>query len=77
MTEGPGNYPYIYRGAGLTDAVPADIVLLYEPLQNHGSGINVLHADGSVEWLDRKDAIAFLDRLRSATGPARSQPSMH
>jgi hypothetical protein len=55
--------------------VPADTILLYEPLKNHGNGIDGLHGDASVEWLVRKDAIAFLNHLRFATRPIRSNSS--
>ena len=35
-------------------------VLVYEPLGNHGEGMNVLYQDGSVQWIDRKAAQSIL-----------------
>lgn len=44
-------------------------VWMYEPLEYHEDGLNVLYDTGEVEWLDRAAAIAWLDALPS------SQPS--
>src|SRR5665213_4345471 len=49
-----GHYlSYVYVGGKLTTSAsnPASVVVAYEPLTNHhGDGINVLFADGHVEW---------------------------
>ena len=65
------NVSYTYLGGGLTAAAPADTVLLYEPLKNHGNRMNVLLADGSVEWLVRRDALDLLKRIKSGARPVR------
>jgi len=47
---------YVYVGGCLTSSSPPSSVVIYEKLQNHGDGINVLHLDGSVTWLNKADA---------------------
>lgn len=59
---------YIYLGRGLNNDpnVPLQIIL-YEPLSDHGgTGINVGYSDGSVAWMNRKDAIAAINAALSA-----------
>lgn len=69
MRADPAHYlSYIYLGRGLTNDpnVPLQIIL-YEPLSDHGGdGINVGYSDGSVAWLDRKQAIAAINAVVSA-----------
>ncbi len=50
----PGHLSYVYIGQGLTDkTVTDDMVVLYEPLANHGGvGMNILFGDGSAQWFD-------------------------
>jgi prepilin-type processing-associated H-X9-DG protein len=63
---------YVYVGSGLTMSVPnaATVVLAYEPLTNHhGDGINVLFADGHVEWMTANWAKALI-AAHPATQPA-------
>lgn len=55
---------YIYLGAGLTNAVGAETVLVVEYLDNHpGGGGNVLYGDGHVDWLNERDAAELLLKL--------------
>ena len=55
LTEG-GHLSYVYV-PGLSIRSPANTVLLYEQPTNHGTdGINVLHVDGSVDWIPRGQA---------------------
>ncbi len=69
MRADPAHYlSYIYLGRGLTNDpnIPLQIIL-YEPLSDHGGdGINVGYSDGSVAWLDRKQAIAAINAAVSA-----------
>jgi prepilin-type processing-associated H-X9-DG protein len=60
---------YTYLGKGLTKDASADTVLAYEPLTDHGDGINVLFTDAHVEWLDAIDANALLGRVRAGEWP--------
>ena len=48
-----GQLSYIYCGKGLTVNSGDDVVLMYEPISNHGDGITVLFADAHVDWLKK------------------------
>ena len=62
---------YIYLGKGLTVNAPADTVLMYEPIGDHGDGMNVLFADAHVEWLDLIEAQKLLARIAAGQNPVR------
>ena len=48
-----GHESYVYLGKGMTVATtPANAVIVYEPLSNHQTGMNVLLADGHVKFVD-------------------------
>jgi prepilin-type processing-associated H-X9-DG protein len=67
-----GAITYIYFGKGLTMPVNPSHVLVVEPLENHERlGINVLFADGHVDWLNSADA----GRLLSQLGFTRDEPA--
>lgn len=54
---GEGTLSYVYYGRGLKFPLPPDRVLASEPLIDHdGEGLNVLYADGHVDWLDPEHA---------------------
>ena len=69
----PGHCSYIYLGKGLTDkTVTTDMVLLYEPLADHGgTGMNVLFGDFHVEWMPASDAQTILNQVAARTMPVR------
>ena len=83
----PGHVSYVYVGKGLTLKSPADAVVLYEPLSNHtnngmtvwserladrtGDGMNVLFADGHVEWLGNEDGRSILAQADAGVRPIR------
>ena len=46
-------------------------VLAYEPLANHGNGMNVLFADGRVEWIDPPRGRKLLAELDAGYDPPR------
>ena len=51
LTE-EGHLSYVYTGRGLNWAALSNkSVLAFEPLADHGNGMNVLLGDGSVEFL--------------------------
>lgn len=64
----PGHESYIYIGAGLRfQGLPADAVIAYEPLANHGgNGMNVLFGDFHVGWLSALEATKVLKQLGSS-----------
>ncbi|HZL36343.1 MAG TPA: hypothetical protein VFC78_13575 [Tepidisphaeraceae bacterium] len=72
----PGHCSYVYLGKGLTLPLDPGRVLAYEPLNNHDDeGINILHGDMSVEWLDGQEAEARLAGLMANIEPT-TQPVM-
>lgn len=75
-----GHLSYVYVGAGMAmnaaSMNPATTIVLHEPLTNHGDGINVLYADGSVAFLPRNAALAALQVLAAPpTLPPTTQPT--
>lgn len=69
MRADPAHYlSYIYLGRGLTNDASTPLqIILYEPLSDHGGdGINVGYSDGSVAWMNRKEAIAAINAAVSA-----------
>jgi len=83
----PGHLSYVYVGKGLTTESPPDTVVLYENLQNHNGGdmsvtsefkprpitdgMNVLFADGHVEWVFSTDIDAILKQVKDGVSPVR------
>lgn len=62
----------IYVGKGLSASASADTVVLYEPLADHlNDGMNVLFADGHVEFLNVTEAQAVLKQARDGVRPIR------
>ena len=66
-----GHLSYVYTGKGMTLNSPADAVLAYEPLSNHGGGMNVLFADGRVNWIDPVQGRKLLAELAAGHNPPR------
>lgn len=59
------NSAYVYVGQGLTNAAPADRVVLYEKSDNHDEdGMNFLYADGHVEWQTMETAQQLINAAR-------------
>ncbi|HEY2589315.1 MAG TPA: DUF4190 domain-containing protein [Tepidisphaeraceae bacterium] len=68
------NCSYLYVGEGVTTSASADTVLLYEPLglhKKHNPGMNVLFADGHVEFVKEADAKPILDQQAAGTKPIK------
>ncbi|HWE96218.1 MAG TPA: DUF1559 domain-containing protein [Tepidisphaeraceae bacterium] len=66
----PGHLSYVYAGTGLTNQAGGTEVLAYEPLSNHrNDGMNVLYADGHVEFQGRANAQRLIQQLKSGRQP--------
>ena len=69
------NCSYVYVGNELTTAASPDTVLLYEPLSDHRQqGINVLFADGHVEWFPAASAKDIIAQEAAGKRPIRMPP---
>ncbi len=67
----PGHLSYVYVGhADWTDAnVPADAVVIYEPIANHGGGSNMLFGDGHAQFVDARRAAKLIAAASATTRP--------
>ena len=68
----PGHVSYVYCGhPDWTDAnVPADAVVLYEPLADHGGfGCNMLFGDGHADWEPAPRATRLIAAASATTRP--------
>jgi len=72
LTAG-GHLSYLYAGKGLTVKSPGDAVVAYEPLSNHGAGMNVLYADTHVDWVDAPKARKLMAELNAGHNPPRPE----
>lgn len=69
----PGHLSYVYVGKGLTYRAGADVVVAYEPPANHrNDGMNVLYADGHVDWVGRNVAPKVISELEAGQNPPPS-----
>lgn len=69
---GPGHLSYVYFGhPDWTDAtVPADAVVIGEPVSNHaGDGSNLLFGDGHAEWVPMPRAARLIAAATATTQP--------
>jgi prepilin-type processing-associated H-X9-DG protein len=71
----PGHLSFIYLGKGLTDkTVLPNQVIAYEPLANHGDGIDVLFGDGHAEFIDAKRATKIIADANAGKHPVMVPP---
>jgi prepilin-type processing-associated H-X9-DG protein len=69
------NCSYIYVGSGVGSSASPDTVLLYEPLalhHAHNPGMNVLFADGHVEFFASSSAKSILSQQSAGTRPIKA-----
>jgi prepilin-type processing-associated H-X9-DG protein len=67
-----GHNSYIYLGQGKNDSVPANVVLVYEPITHHRSGFNALFADTHVEFITNPMAQKMYAELQAGLNPPPS-----
>ena len=58
---------------GLTNAAGADTVVTYEPLTNHGDGMEVLYADAHVDFQNAVAARKIVAELQGGRNPPRAE----
>ena len=74
LSAGP-HLSYVYLGDGLTVRTDAEAIVMYELLSNHGGdGINVLYADGHVEFHSAQEAARIVSALESGQNPPPREP---
>ena len=79
----PGCCSYVYALGGIPlSSVTPKHILAYEAIGNHKDyagraidGMNVVYADGHVEWVDRHYAPYLAAELQSGHNPPRPQPA--
>jgi prepilin-type processing-associated H-X9-DG protein len=67
-----GHHSFVYLGAGKSSATPANFVLVYEPMTNHGEGFNALFGDGHVEFVSGPTAQKVQAELQAGQNPPPS-----
>jgi hypothetical protein len=72
----PLHCSYVYVGGDLTGTTAtAAHVVAYEQTTNHErQGMNVLYGDGTVNWLDARDAQHLVSELNAGNNPPRQRP---
>jgi prepilin-type processing-associated H-X9-DG protein len=66
------NSDYAWVGAGLNDTGPGNAVLAYEKPDGLQGGIEVLFADGHVEWVAKPKSDAMVSELKQGRNPPPS-----
>jgi predicted Zn finger-like uncharacterized protein/prepilin-type processing-associated H-X9-DG protein len=64
-----GKAEFVYVGKGLTSSSPPNAVVAYEPLSNHGTGSNVLYADGTVNFMPMAQVEQMIKQLEAGVNP--------
>jgi prepilin-type processing-associated H-X9-DG protein len=65
---------YVYAAQGLSVQCPAEAVLAYDRPESHGGhGINVLYADGQVDFTPKAQAEKLIAELQSGHNPPRAE----
>ena len=72
LTSG-GYLSYAYLGKGMSLSSPTTAIIAYEPLANHGDGMHVLFADGTVDWITPAQATKLMAELQTGFNPPRPE----
>jgi prepilin-type processing-associated H-X9-DG protein len=65
---------YVFLGGGKASSTAADVVIVYEKLEDHDrDGMNMLYADGHVEFQARDNAMREIERS-GGTPPEPASP---
>lgn len=68
-----GHCSYHYFGAGFTSSTPSTAVVACDRLEKHKqSGVNMLFADGHVEWIDHREATRIMKEIQMGHNPPRA-----
>lgn len=71
--SGIGHTPLAYSGKGLTGKSSPKLVVLYEPITNHGGkGANFMFADGHAEFIPTGKAQKMVNELTAGQNPPPS-----
>lgn len=64
-----GKIEYIYVGKGMSGHIEPKTVIAYEPTSNHGSGSNMLFADGAVDFITGARATQMIQQIKAGQNP--------
>jgi hypothetical protein len=68
----PGHCSYVYLAGNASTLMPANFVLVYEPLEIHGGrGAHFLTRDGEVKWCDEHEAASIIGQLKAGVNPPK------
>ena len=74
LSAEPGHVSYIYVGKGLTDKADAKVLVAYERIAHHGDGLNMLFADGQVQFVPSAQAKVLIAQASSRPTTAATLP---
>lgn len=65
---------YVYAGRGMSAQTAPDAIVLYETISNHDEdGMNVLFADGHVDWFIKRQAVKMIAEVQAGHNPPRAE----
>jgi prepilin-type processing-associated H-X9-DG protein len=73
LTDGH-HLSHVYAARGLKSDVSENTVLAFEPLANHGDGMNVLFGDGRVEFVQPAEGARLAARVAAGESPVVWNP---
>jgi hypothetical protein len=70
LTAG-GHLSYVYTGQNMRWSQAASVVLMHEPLTNHGDGAHFVFGDGSIQFIGSTAAQQIISQLQAGQNPPR------